>query len=346
MNRRFFLLSATATMAAPSWASSEFIANAAKLDRISIMTYNFGNVLTVPGSLEKSNHTLDVLDLPQMFADRYGIHHIEFQGNHLPVADNSLMQELLGRIKKAKSRISQINVETNGMSISSPETEKRDAAIAACRQWVDHAAVFGCPRVMINQGRLTSALKEQTIRTLKETNDYAKSKGIKLTMEDRARSAPIRNSERGQVVYPPAVLPPSPSWVVDDSTMAAWKNGFPFVMPTDYVAAPLPTWIAPDGENLLMVEHAEATGIFINIDLGGIGAETQEDINTRIRQLMPFTSGQVHINWRDNPGWDLPSTIRYIRDLGFKGMYVIEARPTGDSYAITNGLREVILKNI
>lgn len=347
MNRRDFLASASASFLATAWAHPEQQSVHAKLARISIMTYNFSSILKVPGLPEKPTQTLDILDLPQMFADRYGVHNIEFQHSHLPVSDASFLRQLISRIKKAKSRISQINLEFGAVTFSAPEPAQREEAVTLTSQWINHAATLGCPRVMVNQGHLTQEKKEYSVPALKRISEYARSKNIKVSLESRTAPLKGRDTRNVSITYPPAVLPPAPSWVIDDATRAAWRQGMPFIMPPASAAdSPFPAWTLPDGENQLLLEHIKATQTYANIDVGGMGVDTQNGMNAGIRALLPFTSGQIHINWRDNPGWDLPTTIRLTRELGFKGMYVVEARSINDPYVVTDGLRETILSNM
>jgi hypothetical protein len=348
MNRRNFLSTVGASLVVPAWAHSQQSSGTAKLARIAIMTYNFSNILKVPGLPAKPIQTLDVFDLPQMFADRYGVHNIEFQHSHLPISDPSSLQQLVNRIKKVKSHISQINLEFGSVTFSASEPEQREQAATLTNYWIDHAVMLGCPRVMVNQGHLTVEKKVYSIPTLKRISKYAHSRGIKISLESRTAPLKGRDTRNTTITYPPAVLPLTPSWVIDDATMAAWRHGMPFVLPPTPSTADsiFPAWAAPNGENHLLLEHIKATDTYANIDVGGMGVDTQQGMDIGIRTLLPFTSGQIHINWRDNPGWNLPTTIQLTRELGFKGMYVVEARSTNDPYAITDGLRETILSNI
>ena len=52
--------------------------NQAKLDRLAVMTLCFNRILKDPDHLDDPQRTLDILDLPQMIAGRYGIHYVEF----------------------------------------------------------------------------------------------------------------------------------------------------------------------------------------------------------------------------------------------------------------------------
>jgi sugar phosphate isomerase/epimerase len=313
-----------------------------------MMTYNFGNLLRYPGRTEKSSEELDILDLPQVYVDRYGIRLMEFQYAHLPFQEPVMLSQLQARMQRAGVRISQINLELNGIAISTSETAARQQAVTLTMQAIDRCDALGCPRLMINQGKLTRDRMETAGDALKRIVDYAEQKKISICMEDRARAQTGRDVIVNPVTYPPAVLPPEPRWVNNNATRVAWKSGFPFVMAPEPPRSYKPSgreW-APDAENTLLMELYKRTKAYANIDVGGMCVDTQQAMDDGIHVMMPYTSGQVHINWRDNPGWDLPATLHTFRDTGFKGLYVIEARPLGDSYTIAEGLKEVILANI
>ncbi len=86
MNRRSFVAAAAATLAASRWSMGQRTSESAKLARLSLMTLPWDPFLKVPGYNQQSDHSLDIVDVPDMFADRYGIHSIELQYQHVPIA--------------------------------------------------------------------------------------------------------------------------------------------------------------------------------------------------------------------------------------------------------------------
>src|SRR5918992_6378656 len=124
MDRREFLLAGAAGAAAMAvgnrvgWAQgrgagSPANVSANKLARIAIMTLDFNSILKIPGREATPEHTLELFDLPQMYADVYGVHNIEFQHAHLVQAetDPAFVKEVKARVEKAKSQVTQINLE-------------------------------------------------------------------------------------------------------------------------------------------------------------------------------------------------------------------------------------------
>jgi hypothetical protein len=82
-----------------------------KRDRMAVMTLSFNSVLKHPDHPDDPARTLDILDAPQMIADRYGIHHVEFQHTHFASIDAPYFKEIRVRLKKAKSQMNQICLE-------------------------------------------------------------------------------------------------------------------------------------------------------------------------------------------------------------------------------------------
>jgi hypothetical protein len=48
------------------------------------------------------------------------------------------------------------------LSISAPQRTDRVQAIDLIKQWIDHAAYLGCPRVMVHQGELAPEVRKET----------------------------------------------------------------------------------------------------------------------------------------------------------------------------------------
>ena len=189
MDRRTFLLGSTAAVGAAArvWGrqATGGDASTARLDRVAIMAYSFVRVLKVPGQAASPERTLDVLDLPEMFADRYKVHNIEMQHDYFESTETSSFKTFLDRLAKTKSRITNINLELGNMNIAGATPALRAQAVDLTRAWIDHAIVLGSPRVMINQGGLTQENKATAIEVLSRMTAYAKTKNIMVGAEPR-----------------------------------------------------------------------------------------------------------------------------------------------------------------
>jgi sugar phosphate isomerase/epimerase len=172
----------------------------AKLARISIMTYNYTSRLKLPGQSPSADRTIAALDIPQVFADAWGVHNVEFQRSHFESTETSYLMELRSRIAKAGSKMTQINVEFGQMSVSAANPVQRDQTIDLTMRWVDHAAVLNCPRVMINQGPLSELNMAAASAALKRMTEYAKTKDVKISVETR-RPAASENAGSGRMAW-------------------------------------------------------------------------------------------------------------------------------------------------
>jgi hypothetical protein len=74
----------------------------------------------------------------------------------------------------------------------------------------------------------------------------------------------------------------------------------------------------------LLAEILKGSGALANVDVGGAGATSQEELHQCLRLLIPMTAGSIHT--RVNQRWDLATAIKFLEhDLGYRGLYTIEA---------------------
>ena len=273
----------------------------ATLDRIAIMTLNFQRMLKLPDLPEGPDRTLELFDLPQMLADRYGVHKVEFQHYHIPSTEPPYLRELRARIEKTRSRMTQINLEFGNLNMSAPELRNRLMAIDLTKMWVDHAVMLGAQRVMINQGQPTHENKAYGIPTLKAMADYGKSKGIIVSVETRGAGGGGRQgtAPSAQPTPPASPAPPAPPALTGP---ARW---------------------------MLLAEIIKGAGAYSNVDVGGAGAANQQELHSCLRTMFPMTAGSMHT--RVNTAWDLATAIRFLEgELGYKGLYTIESNNAHD----------------
>lgn len=325
MQRREFLISTASVAAAATsrslWAQAPKGAKQATLDRIAIMTLNFQSMLKVPDVEDNPNRTLELFDVAQMIADKYGVHKVEFQHYHIPSTEPSYLKELRSHIEKSKSRMTQINLEFSGLNMSAPRQRDRLMAIDLTKAWVDHAVLLGAQRVMINQGAQggtasvmpTHENKVYGIPALKAMADYGKSKGIIVSMETRGAGGGGRRGGAGTAGAP--------------GGGQAAAGAPPAAAPAQAPPAPASTATPPMPQPevwALMAEILKATGASANVDVGGAGAANQEELHQCLKMLFPYNAGTMHT--RVNTRWDLATAIKYLEnDLGYKGLYTIEA---------------------
>ena len=145
MQRREFLIGSAMAVgaAARAWGRARRAPPGAKTDRIAIMVYSFARVLKLPGRPSAPERTLEIFDVPEMFADRFKVHNVEMQHNYFESTEPSYFKDFLGRLAKTKSRVSNINLELGNMNIASADPALRAQAVDLTRAWIDHAGRAG-----------------------------------------------------------------------------------------------------------------------------------------------------------------------------------------------------------
>jgi hypothetical protein len=183
--REFIIGSATVLGGLHAKAQKQVRADASKLDRLAVMTLSFDSVLKTARHPNDAKRTLDILDVPQLIATRYGVHHVEFQHSHFMSTEPSYLKEVRDRLRRANSHMNQICLEFGILNISSQDPVVRIETIDLTKRWIDIAASVGCPRVMVNQGTLATEVREAAVATLKEIAEYGRTRKIFVTMENR-----------------------------------------------------------------------------------------------------------------------------------------------------------------
>jgi hypothetical protein len=185
MQRRELLIGLPAAIASGiAWAQGS---DSAKLERIAVMSGSFGPLLKGTARPGNPKATIDLMDLPGVVAERWGIRRVEFQQADFPSTEADYLQEFRGRLAKSNSQISQIDLEFANINVSSPNPEIRLEAIELTKKWIDYAVALGCPRVMVNHGDLAPQVRETAAATLKTINLYAKSRKVSITLQNRAK---------------------------------------------------------------------------------------------------------------------------------------------------------------
>lgn len=286
--------------------------NQAKLDRIAIMSLCFNSVLKSSAHPDDPKRTLDILDLAEMIAARYGVHHVELQHSHFESTEPQYFEQFRNRLKKAKSQMNQINLEFGPLNISSPDPVLRLEAIDLTKRWIDHAQALDCPRVMVNQGTLGPEVRDAAIEALKKINAYAKPHEVFVTMENRGGGrvgrAGATASAATSDTTASTVRPPSPSWEV-------------------------------------VVEVIKAAAIWANPDIGNFPDEAARAAG--LRAMYPLSSGSSHCHY-DPDRYSESDAIAISKGVGYKGLYSIEAVSSNgpDPYAAVQIILDELLKDL
>src|SRR3569833_1294854 len=181
IGRREFLISAG--LAASAAGARNQSLDRPKMERVAIMSYSFNLIVKSDAHPNDPHRTLDILDFPDGMAQRYGIHNLEIQHYHFRSTEPDYLEEFKYRLKKARSRMTQVVLEFGPLNISSTDPNIRVEAIDLTKRWIDLAVTLGCPRVMINQGTLSPDVRRAAIDSLRKINAYARAKNVVVTME-------------------------------------------------------------------------------------------------------------------------------------------------------------------
>lgn len=314
MKRRAFLTSAAAAATAPFVFARTGNARQneqAKLARMSIMSLTFGGILKNANAPDSPTRTLDLMDLGQMCADRFGIHGVELQHSYLPSTDPAWLRAFRARLAQSKSQVTNINLEFGGtMTMTAESQVGRLQAIDLTKRWIDHAVILGSPRVMVNQGTPTEANKATAVAVLRTMNEYGKTKGVMVSVENRLAGGGGRRG--GEAPTAPAGPPPP----------------------------------APPSPHILLTEIIKTSGAYANVDLANFGDQPVQ--HAGMRAMFPYTVGNTHMRL-NIARYDLPAALRIMRDeIKYQGIYLIEAGiPAGpDPYQNIADVRAVVLESM
>lgn len=331
MKRREFLMGAAAAAGLVStrkgWAQ---VRDQAKLSRVAIMSLSFNSILK---NADNPARPLDIMDIGEMYADRYGVHNVEMQHSHFPSTDAAYLKSFRDRLAKTKSQVTNINLEFGPQNISADDPALRQQAVDRTKEWIDYAVALGCPRLMVNQGQPTQENKAVAIAALKAMGDYGKSKNIMVAMENRGggggrRGAPAPGAPAATGAAPIATAPAAPA-----------------------TPAPSPTAAAPAGPPapaayILLVEVIKGSGTNANCDLGNF--PDQDTQHAGMRAMFPLTDGNCHVKL--NPArYDLAAALALTRELGYKGLYSIESGGNAggaDPHENVQRIYDVLLANL
>ena len=185
MKRREWIMGSVAAMAAGALRGQS--ADAAKLDRIAVMSATFAPLLKGTARPGNPKATVDLMDLAGVVAERFGIHRVEFQQADFPSTEADYLREFRARLQASHSEISQIGLEFANVNISSADPVIRMETIELTKRWMDYAAALGCARVMVNHGDLAPAVRESAVEALKILKRYGEAKHVSLTLQNRAK---------------------------------------------------------------------------------------------------------------------------------------------------------------
>jgi hypothetical protein len=160
------------------------------LRRVAISTWSFHNNFESTRDKDEKIHgtTLEMIDFPEMIADRYHVHKMEFVAPHFAATTSAYLNDVKLRLAKVHSHLVNIPVDIeeirNQGGLSDINQEIRNQAIQGAMKWIDIAKVLGAESVRCDPGKINVKDLSPTVASYKKIGDYARSKGLKVIIEN------------------------------------------------------------------------------------------------------------------------------------------------------------------
>ena len=161
-----------------------------KLQRIAVSTWSLHNYFasTRENEFNLPGKMLDLLDVPQLIADKYKVHHLEICVPHFASSEAAYLRELKNRLTKSGTRVVNMPVDIdeiwNKGGLSDPDKSVRASAVNASKKWIDVAATIGSAAVRCDPGKLNAKDPAPTVESYKALAEYGKSKGVHVVIEN------------------------------------------------------------------------------------------------------------------------------------------------------------------
>lgn len=198
MQRRDFLTriaggAAAAEMAGRAtelWAAAPGSASGDKRQRIAVSTWSLHNYFqsTRDEDFKLPGKMLELLEFPEMIADRYKVHHLEFCAPHFASTEAAYLKEVKDRLTKAHSHVVNMPIDidefwTEG-GLSDTNSKVREKAVAAGKKWIDIGAAIGTKSVRCDPGKLNPQNLAPTVESYKALAAHGKSRGVHVIIEN------------------------------------------------------------------------------------------------------------------------------------------------------------------
>ncbi|MGH9376739.1 MAG: TIM barrel protein [Terriglobia bacterium] len=170
--------------------------DARKLYRIGVSSNSFRNYFTATRSkgFDLPGPPLALLDFPQMIADRYEAHNLEFASAHFASTGAPYLMELRRQISRRRSRLISIQVDepelSSGGGLSDRNPSARAAAVNAAKRWIDVARRLIARSVCIGPGEINPADLTPTVSAYRQLVAYARPWGIHVLIENQQALEP------------------------------------------------------------------------------------------------------------------------------------------------------------
>jgi sugar phosphate isomerase/epimerase len=176
------------------WAANQGHASQAELDgklhKIAVSTWSLHNYFqsTRDGDFTLPGNMLELLDFPEMIADRYKVHYMEICAPHFASTEASYLKDLKTRLQKTHSHVANMPVDIEELrtagGLSDPNPKVREKAVAACKKWIDIGSEIGTRAVRCDPGKMNPQSLDPTVSSYKELALYGNSRGLYVLVEN------------------------------------------------------------------------------------------------------------------------------------------------------------------
>ena len=129
-----------------------------------------------------------LLDFPQLIADRYKVHHLEFVSSHFASTEPAYLDGVRSQLSRARSYLVNLLIDAGELStqggLSDPSDSVRGAAVEAVKNWIDIAAHLRSHSVSCDPGKLDLQNPAPAIDSYRQLVAYAGRKGIYVLTEN------------------------------------------------------------------------------------------------------------------------------------------------------------------
>ncbi|MDO6439782.1 TIM barrel protein [Cyclobacterium sp. 1_MG-2023] len=183
MKRRDFMLQATLSAAAITGMPLACLGKSgkSKMERIGLTTVVFRNrFASTKSKNQELENELTLLSTPEYFADRFDVHKVEMWTNHFESTSKSYLKEIKKSLQKQHCTL--INLQSEGkFDPSDPLEENRLKAVMEVKNWIDIAKTLQSESLRVKSMKKSYP---HAVLSLKEITSYAKSKGIRILIEN------------------------------------------------------------------------------------------------------------------------------------------------------------------
>ncbi|MGH9355011.1 MAG: sugar phosphate isomerase/epimerase family protein [Terriglobia bacterium] len=206
-----------------------------KLYHVGVSSNSFRNYFAVTrsNSFRLPGPALALLDFPQMVADRYEVHNLEFLASHFASTEPHYLAELWRELARLHSRVINIQLDipelNSGEGLSDPNPAVRDAAVEAVRRWIETARRLRARSVCAGPGKTNPADVSPTVEAYRRLAAYARPRDGHVLIENTAGVEPdeVLAVIRGVGGYVTGALPDFAGFASEAARVAGLRALFP-----------------------------------------------------------------------------------------------------------------------